>query len=68
MADLQGPKIRVGKIEGGKTMLEPGTKLVLDAALDRARHERRASASTTRSCRATSVRATRCSSTTGCCA
>ena len=24
MADLQGPKIRVGKIEGGKTMLEPG--------------------------------------------
>jgi pyruvate kinase len=32
MADLQGPKIRVGKIEGGKTMLEPGTKLVLDAA------------------------------------
>ena len=32
MADLQGPKIRVGKIEGGKTMLEPGEKLVLDAA------------------------------------
>src|SRR5450432_4723757 len=32
MADLQGPKIRVGKIEGGKTMLEPGGKLVLDAA------------------------------------
>ncbi len=32
MADLQGPKIRVGKIEGGKTMLEAGGKLVLDAA------------------------------------
>ncbi|MGZ5131493.1 MAG: pyruvate kinase, partial [Caldimonas sp.] len=32
MADLQGPKIRVGKIEGGKTILEPGGKLVLDAA------------------------------------
>ena len=32
MADLQGPKIRVGKFEGGKTMLEPGGKLVLDAA------------------------------------
>jgi pyruvate kinase len=32
MADLQGPKIRVGKFEGGKTMLEPGAKLVLDAA------------------------------------
>jgi pyruvate kinase len=32
MADLQGPKIRVGKIEGGKTVLVPGSKLVLDAA------------------------------------
>ena len=32
MADLQGPKIRVGKIEGGKTMLQAGGKLVLDAA------------------------------------
>ena len=32
MADLQGPKIRVGKIEGGKTMLVAGEKLVLDAA------------------------------------
>ncbi|MDQ2733446.1 MAG: pyruvate kinase [Pseudomonadota bacterium] len=31
MADLQGPKIRVGKIEGGKTLLEAGSKLVLDA-------------------------------------
>ncbi len=31
MADLQGPKIRVGKIEGGKTMLEAGAALILDA-------------------------------------
>jgi pyruvate kinase len=31
MADLQGPKIRVGKIEGGKTTLVAGEKLVLDA-------------------------------------
>ncbi len=32
MADLQGPKIRVGKFEGGKTMLEPGQKFILDGA------------------------------------
>jgi pyruvate kinase len=32
MADLQGPKIRVGKFEGGKTMLESGQKFVLDAS------------------------------------
>jgi pyruvate kinase len=32
MADLQGPKIRVGKFEGGKTVLEPGQKFILDAA------------------------------------
>ena len=32
MADLQGPKIRVGKFEDGKTVLEPGQKFVLDAA------------------------------------
>ncbi|HEV7576803.1 MAG TPA: pyruvate kinase, partial [Caldimonas sp.] len=32
MADLQGPKIRVGKIEGGKATLVAGEKLVLDAA------------------------------------
>ena len=30
MADLQGPKIRVGKFEGGKTMLEAGQTFVLD--------------------------------------
>ena len=33
MADLQGPKIRVGKFEGGKTLLEAGQKFVLDAGL-----------------------------------
>jgi pyruvate kinase len=32
MADLQGPKIRVGKFEGGKTILEPGQKFILDGA------------------------------------
>jgi len=32
MADLQGPKIRVGKFENGKIMLEAGQKFVLDAA------------------------------------
>jgi pyruvate kinase len=31
MADLQGPKIRVGKFEGGKTMLVAGKRFVLDA-------------------------------------
>ena len=32
MADLQGPKIRVGKFAAGKVFLEPGQKFVLDAA------------------------------------
>ena len=32
MADLQGPKIRVGKFEGGKTVLAPGQKFILDGA------------------------------------
>jgi pyruvate kinase len=31
MADLQGPKIRVGKFVDGKVMLEPGAAFVLDA-------------------------------------
>jgi pyruvate kinase len=31
MADLQGPKIRVGKFAHGKVMLETGQKFVLDA-------------------------------------
>jgi pyruvate kinase len=32
MADLQGPKIRVGKFEGDKTMLEAGQPFILDAS------------------------------------
>ncbi len=32
MADLQGPKIRVGKFEGNRTQLVSGQKFVLDAA------------------------------------
>ena len=32
MADLQGPKIRVGKFEGGKATLRAGKKFVLDAS------------------------------------
>jgi pyruvate kinase len=31
MADLQGPKIRVGKFENGKIELIPGTSFILDA-------------------------------------
>ena len=34
MADLQGPKIRIGKFENGKIFLENGGKFVLDAACD----------------------------------
>jgi len=32
MADLQGPKIRVGKFADGKVMLEPGAKFTMDAS------------------------------------
>src|SRR5437867_6766463 len=32
MADLQGPKIRVGKFAEGSVLLEPGEKFVLDAS------------------------------------
>jgi pyruvate kinase len=32
MADLQGPKIRVGKFEGGRVTLKPGNPFVLDAS------------------------------------
>ena len=32
MADLQGPKIRVGKFAQGKVQLEPGAPFVLDAS------------------------------------
>ena len=31
MADLQGPKIRIGKFADGKVELEPGQTFVLDA-------------------------------------
>ena len=31
MADLQGPKIRVGKFEGGKTLIKSGQQFILDA-------------------------------------
>ena len=34
MADLQGPKIRVGKFADGKVLLEPEAPFVLDAAFD----------------------------------
>ena len=34
MADLQGPKIRVGKFEKGKVQLARGAKFVLDAACE----------------------------------
>ncbi len=34
MCDLQGPKIRVGRFEGGQTVLEAGRPFVLDAAWD----------------------------------
>jgi len=33
LADMQGPKIRVGKFKTGSTMLEPGQKYIIDAAL-----------------------------------
>jgi len=32
IADLQGPKIRVGKFAEGKVVLQPGQKFILDAA------------------------------------
>ncbi len=34
MADLQGPKIRVGKFKDGKTTLAPGAAFILDAACE----------------------------------
>jgi pyruvate kinase len=33
LADMQGPKIRIGKFKKGKTMLTPGQKYIIDAAL-----------------------------------
>jgi pyruvate kinase len=40
MADLQGPKIRVGKFEGGKVELQPGARFVLDASCELGSAER----------------------------
>ncbi len=40
MADLQGPKIRVGKFENGRTNLVPGQRFILDAACDLGNDER----------------------------
>jgi len=34
MADLQGPKIRVGKFKDGKVTLRPGDPFILDASLE----------------------------------
>jgi pyruvate kinase len=34
MADLQGPKIRVGKFKDGKVALKPGDAFILDAGLE----------------------------------
>jgi pyruvate kinase len=40
MADLQGPKIRVGKFEGGKVELKNGARFVLDANVELGNEER----------------------------
>lgn len=40
LADLQGPKIRVGKFETGKVLLEKGTPFILDAACALGNRER----------------------------
>ena len=40
LADLQGPKIRVGKFADGKITLKPGDKFILDAACELGNQER----------------------------
>ena len=40
MADLQGPKIRVGKFKDGKIALKPGDPFILDAACELGSQER----------------------------
>jgi pyruvate kinase len=40
LMDLQGPKIRVGKFENGKTLLKPGARFILDAACKLGNDER----------------------------
>ena len=32
MADMQGPKLRVGVFEGGSVELEPGRRFILDSS------------------------------------
>jgi len=34
LADMQGPKIRIGKFVTGKTQLKPGQHFIIDAAMD----------------------------------
>ena len=40
MADLQGPKIRIGKFEGGKVELRAGQRFILDAGCELGNAER----------------------------
>ncbi len=40
MADLQGPKIRVGRFEGGKIQLNPGSRFMLDSSCELGNAER----------------------------
>ncbi|WP_313950358.1 pyruvate kinase [Accumulibacter sp.] len=40
LADLQGPKIRIGKFADGKIMLEKGQPFILDASCDQGNAER----------------------------
>jgi len=40
LMDLQGPKIRIGKFENGKTILKPGAKFILDAECQLGNDER----------------------------
>jgi pyruvate kinase len=40
MADLQGPKIRIGKFENNKIQLEPAQKFILDAACELGNQEK----------------------------
>jgi pyruvate kinase len=62
MADLQGPKIRVGKFENGKVTLKTGDAFVLDSTCEIG--PRTAWGWTTRTCRAMWAPATCCCSTT----
>src|SRR5438105_1256418 len=45
LLDLQGPKIRVGKIEGGKARLEAGSEVVITAESDQPGNAQRFSCS-----------------------